>query len=73
MGFSRQESWSGLLCLPSGDLPDLGIKPAFLVSPALTGGFFNISVTWKALFLGPQILLQVFFSQDTLLSRKGDT
>ena len=27
MGFSRQESWSGLPCPPSGDLPDPGIKP----------------------------------------------
>ena len=26
-GFSRQEYWSGLPCLPSGDLPDTGIKP----------------------------------------------
>ena len=24
MAFSRQEYWSGLLCLPPGDLPDLG-------------------------------------------------
>ena len=27
MGFSRQESWSGLLCPPPGDLPDPGIEP----------------------------------------------
>ena len=26
MGFSRQEEWSELLCPPSGDLPDPGIK-----------------------------------------------
>ena len=32
MGFSRQKYWSGLLCLPSGDLPNPGIKPR---SPAL--------------------------------------
>ena len=32
MGFSRQEYWSGLPCLPPGYLPDLGIKPG---SPAL--------------------------------------
>ena len=32
MGFSRQEHWSGLLCPPPGDLPDLGIEPT---SPAL--------------------------------------
>ena len=25
-GFSRQEYWSGLPCLPAGDLPNLGIK-----------------------------------------------
>ena len=32
MGFSRQEYWSGLLCLPPGDLPNPGIEPR---SPAL--------------------------------------
>ena len=31
-GFSRQEYWSGLPCLPPGDLPNSGIK---LSSPAL--------------------------------------
>ena len=30
MGFSRQESWSGLQCPPPGDLPDLEIEPASL-------------------------------------------
>ena len=32
MGFSRQEYWSGLPCLPPGDLPNPGITPR---SPAL--------------------------------------
>ena len=32
VGFSRQESWSGLPCPPPGDLPDPGIEPG---SPAL--------------------------------------
>ena len=27
MGFSRQEYWSGLPCLPAGDLPNPGIEP----------------------------------------------
>ena len=27
MGFSRQEYWSGLSCLPLGDLSDPGIEP----------------------------------------------
>ena len=39
-GFSKQEYWSGLPCPPPGDLPDPGIKPKFLMSPALAGGYF---------------------------------
>ena len=38
MGFSRQESWSGLPFPPPEDLPDPGIEPASL---ALTDGFFT--------------------------------
>ena len=45
MRFSRQEYWSGLPCPPPGDLPDAGIKPASLVSPALAGGFCTINAT----------------------------
>ena len=37
VGFFRQEYWSGLLCPPPGDLPDPGIEPAFLMSPASAG------------------------------------
>ena len=47
MGFSRREYWGGLPRLPPGDLPDLGIKPAFLTSPSLAGWFFTISTTWQ--------------------------
>ena len=43
MGFSRQEYWSGLL------FPPPGIKPEFLPSSALAGGFFTTSATWEAL------------------------
>ena len=39
MGFFRQEYWSGFPCAPPGDLPDPGIEPASLASPALAGGF----------------------------------
>ena len=45
MGFSRQESWSGLPCPPPGDLPNPGIKPVPLMSPALADGFFTTSTT----------------------------
>ena len=44
-GFSWQEYWSGLPCPPPGDLPDPGIKPASLRSPAPAGGFFSAGAT----------------------------
>ena len=48
MGFSRQEYWSELPFPSPGNLPDPGIEPASLMSPALAGGFFTISATWEA-------------------------
>ena len=48
MGFSRQEYWGGLPCPPPGDLPNPGIEPVSLKSPALAGGFFTTSATWEA-------------------------
>ena len=41
MGFSRQEHWSGQPCPSPGDLPDPGIKPTSLASPALADRFFT--------------------------------
>jgi len=38
MGFSRQEYWTGLPFLSSGDLPNPGLE---LVSPALADGSFT--------------------------------
>ena len=49
LGFSRHEYWNGLPCSPPGDLPDPGIEPVSLTSPALAGGFFTTSATWEAL------------------------
>ena len=43
--FSRQEYWSGLLCLPPGDLLHPRIKPISLMSPALAGIIFTTSAT----------------------------
>ena len=48
MGFSRQEYWSELPFHFLGDLLNLGIESAFLMSPALAGGFFPASATWEA-------------------------
>ena len=47
MGFSKQDYGSGLPCPPPGGLPDPGIEPASLTSPALAGGFFTTSATWE--------------------------
>ena len=49
MGFSWQEYWNELLCPFPGDLPNPGIKPVSLKSPALVGAFFTTSTTWEAI------------------------
>ena len=51
MGFSRQEYWIGLPFPTPGDLPDPGIEPISLMSPALAGGFFTTNTTCEALNL----------------------
>ena len=58
MGYSRQGYWSGLPCPPPADLPNPGIEPTSLTSPALTGGFFTTSATWEA---HPQCHRGLFF------------
>ncbi|ELR60422.1 hypothetical protein M91_18989, partial [Bos mutus] len=45
MKFSRQEYWSGVPFPTPGDLPNPGIEPASLRSPALADGFFTTSPT----------------------------
>ena len=68
MGFSRQEYWSGLPCLPLGDLPDPGIKPASLSSPALAGRFFTISATYEAMWLRKKedfLVIWIFINSQT--------
>ena len=43
MGFSKQESWSGLPCPPPGDLPDPGIELVCPLSLALQEDSFPLS------------------------------
>ena len=43
MGFPRQEYWSGLPCLPPGDLPKPGIKPDSSESAALLADSLPLS------------------------------
>ena len=47
MEFSKQEYWIGLPCSPPGDLLNPGVKPAFLMSPALAGVFFTTALPGK--------------------------
>ena len=51
VGFSRQEYWNGLPYPTPGDIPDPGTESAFLMSPALAGGFFTTSTSWEATWL----------------------
>ena len=46
--FSRQECWSELPFPPLEDLPNPGIKPVSLASPALADKFFTTSTTWES-------------------------
>ena len=46
-GFPRQEYWSESSFPTLGDLPNAGIEPASLASPALASGFFIASATWE--------------------------
>ena len=65
MGFSKQDYWNGLLCSPSGDLPDPGIEAVFLKSPALVWRFFTTSATREALHLNIQ--QQLYFWCQVLI------
>ena len=49
MGFPMQKQWSGLPLPFPGDLPNPGIEPASLASPALAGAFFTTRAIWEAL------------------------
>ena len=60
VGFSRQESWSGLPCPPLGDLPDPVIKPGSLKSPQLRGRFFITSASWDAHSTSLLIILYIY-------------
>ena len=60
VGFYRQEYWSGLPCPPPGDLPNPGIKPTSLTSPALAGRFLTTSTTWEAHLAWGTLILAMF-------------
>ena len=47
-GILQARTLEGLPCPAPGDLPDPGIEPVSLMSPALAGRFFTTSTTWEA-------------------------
>ena len=65
MEFFRQEYWSGLPFSAPGDLPDSGIKPTSLMSPALASGFFTTEplgkpqVSQNVTLFGIQVIVKV--------------
>ena len=68
MGSSRQEYWRGLPWPPPEDLPNPGVEPPSLMSPALTGEFFATSTTWEA----PQIGMRGPKNWDPLIKKEGE-
>ena len=65
-GFFRQEYWSGFSCSPPGYLPDSGIKPMSLMSPALAGRLFTSRVTWEAYIQGIHVWFLLLKYQASL-------
>ena len=59
MGFFRQESWSWWLFSSPRGLPDPGIKPVSLMSPALAGEFFNRSYPVATMEFEAKSLIQL--------------
>ena len=74
MRFSRQEYWSGLSCPPPKDLPDPGIEPTSLMSPALAGRFFTTNATWEGLkgALGKYINGHLLITDINLMMEQRD-
>ena len=67
-GFSRQEYWSGLPCLPPGDLHNPGIE---LRSPSLQADSLLSELPGKPMNTGVgslSLLLEIFLTQETNLS-----
>ena len=60
------------VCPSPGDLPDPGIEPASLMSPALAGGFFTTSATWEASIVEYIKTLHYIDTHYVLLSNENE-
>ena len=64
-GILQARYWSGLSCPPLGNLPNPGVEPTSLMSPALADGLFTTSTTWEAHTEGQTTKMK--FSQNLYL------
>ena len=60
MQFPRQDYWSRLSLLSAGNLPNPGIEPTSLTSPALAGGFFTIEPRVSTYYRNFTLINKVF-------------
>ena len=70
IGFPSQEYWNRLPSPSPGDLPDPGIEPLSVVSPALAGRFFTTTATWEAHFMC-KCMYKVQLQRNTLPKELG--
>ena len=69
---SRQENWSGVPFSVLGDLPDPGIEPTSVASPALAGGFFTTSATWEVTCRRKNVLIVDKHTKKDLVTTAPD-
>ena len=62
MEFFWQEYWSGLPFPSPWDLPNPGIEPVSLLSPALQVSSFTTSATWEAMWVDAATPILALFS-----------
>ena len=65
MEFSRQEYWSGLPFPTPGDLPDPGIEPTSLESPALAADSLPLSYLGRPFYVDQNVIM-IFYSKKLL-------
>ena len=71
MGFSRQEYWNGLPFPPPGDIPDPGIKPVSLASPALQVDPLLLSHLGNSPVGKKKVLKKIWNMDDSTFGKEG--
>ena len=71
MGFSRQEYWSGLPFPPPGDIPDPGIKPVSLASPASQADPLLLSHLGNSPVGNKKVVKKIWNMEDSAFGKEG--